>query len=95
MTMFAIKFELADDVVIVCSGEIGTVVGRWESINSAPRYLVRYRASDGRACEIWWDQDALVAPIDEVAKAKDPTAGGAVDRTVAAPPQDVGDGIPF
>lgn len=94
--MFAIKFDLEDDVVIACSGEIGAVVGRWESINSAPRYLIRYRAADGRACENWWDQDAIILATDEVAtQAPDPTAAGQVDRTVAAPAQDVGYGIDF
>lgn len=54
-------FELNQQVAIAASGEAGTVIGRAEYANSCNNYYVRYRASDGRATEAWWTEDALIA----------------------------------
>jgi hypothetical protein len=60
------RFALADRVAIMASGEDGTVVGRAEYTNAGSTYLVRYRATDGRAIEAWWAEDALVAAAGSV-----------------------------
>lgn len=57
--MDELKFELSASVVIEASGESGTVIGRSHFQNADPSYLVRYKASDGRAVEQWWAEDAL------------------------------------
>jgi hypothetical protein len=55
------KFAIEQRVRIVCSGEIGEVIGRAQYKNSTNQYLVRYQAADGRATEQWWSYDALRA----------------------------------
>lgn len=50
--------QLGDSVRIVCSGEIGEVVGIAHYRNSDSA-LIRYKAADGRAVELWWQFDAL------------------------------------
>lgn len=57
----AFKFELHQVVQIVAGSEIGEVVGRADYVNCVPRYLLRYKAADGRAAEVWWSEDALCA----------------------------------
>lgn len=52
-------FSLGTNVVITASGETGEVIGRAEYLTSEPSYFVRYRASDGRAVQQWWEQSAL------------------------------------
>jgi hypothetical protein len=56
-TIFA--HAVGDRVRIVESQEFGTVIGRAEYDYAEPQYLVRYRAADGRAVELWWTQGAL------------------------------------
>jgi hypothetical protein len=53
-----VKFNLNDTVRISVSGEEGQVVARSESVG-ATLYLIRYKAADGRAVEMWWDESAL------------------------------------
>lgn len=53
------KFELNQPVEITTSSERGTVKGRAEYTNSANSYWLQYQAADGRACNAWWDEDAL------------------------------------
>lgn len=57
--MNSYRFTLGQDVVIAASGETGVIVGRAEYTNSSNSYFVRYKASDGRATEAWWTEDAL------------------------------------
>ena len=59
--MHSFKFNLTQPVVITASGEEGVVVARAEYVNSSNSYFVRYAASDGRATEAWWSEDALEA----------------------------------
>lgn len=53
------KFELGEEVNITASGEHGQIIGRAEYQVSENAYLLRYRAADGRAVEIWWTESAL------------------------------------
>jgi hypothetical protein len=59
--MMSFKFNLCQLVEIAVSGESGVVIGRAEYANSCNCYLVRYKASDGRATEAWWNEDCLRA----------------------------------
>ena len=52
-------FDLGQAVRITASGEQGEVIGRAEYKTSENSYLVRYKAADGRALEIWWGESAL------------------------------------
>ena len=52
-------FSLNQSVTIKASGEQGIIVGRSEYTFCNPSYLVRYKASDGRAVENWWTEDSL------------------------------------
>lgn len=56
---YEFKFGLNDAVAIDVSNESGVVIGRAEYRTSTYRYLVRYKAADGRAVEAWWDAAAL------------------------------------
>lgn len=58
--MEGFAFSLGDKVTILASEEKGAIIGRAEYTNETPQYLVRYRAADGRATELWWHGDALV-----------------------------------
>lgn len=49
-----------DTVVIEVSGEVGTVIARADYPAKEASYCVRYKAADGRACEAWWDESALI-----------------------------------
>lgn len=53
------QFALNDEVTIAASGESGTIIARAEYSASAPQYLIRYKAADGRAVESWWNEDAI------------------------------------
>jgi len=53
------QFQLGDEVSIAVSGEKGTVIGRAEYTQDARRYLVRYKTGDGRATEVWWQENSL------------------------------------
>lgn len=55
------KFSLGQQVEIAVSGESGEVIARAEYATSCNSYLVRYKASDGRATVAWWDEDSLRA----------------------------------
>jgi len=55
----AFKFSLFDKVTIDISNERGEVVGRAEYPASENSYLMRYKATDGRAVESWWNESAL------------------------------------
>ncbi|MEM7211877.1 MAG: hypothetical protein AAF479_08295 [Pseudomonadota bacterium] len=59
MTEKTFKFELDDDVVIDCSGETGTIIGRAEYAASDNDYLIRYAAGDGRAVQQWWTETSI------------------------------------
>jgi hypothetical protein len=52
-------FDLNQPVKLTLSGEEGHIIARAEYISSAPSYLVRYEAADGRQVEAWWDENAL------------------------------------
>lgn len=52
-------FSLGERVSLIESNEEGTVVGRAEYTDMAPRYLVRYKGADGRLVEEWWSGEAL------------------------------------
>ena len=58
------KFHLNQKVEVACSDEVGTVIGRYETVTAEPQYFVRYKAADGRAVESWWTESALVAYWD-------------------------------
>ena len=53
------KFELENIVLIEASSETGKVIGRAQYLNGQNNYLIRYKAADGRAVELWWGEDAL------------------------------------
>ena len=53
------KFGIRQIVKIQDSDETGTVIGRAEYSASENTYLIRYRAADGRAVEVWWGESAL------------------------------------
>ena len=62
------KFELGDQVLITCSGETGTVIGRAQYLDSFDNFYVRYKSGIGVACQQWWDGRALEAkPAEETA----------------------------
>ena len=65
------EFDMNTPVQVIISGETGLVIGRVEYMTCENRYLVRYRAADGRAVEDWWDESALQSP--EVEKPEGPT----------------------
>ncbi|MCQ9146111.1 hypothetical protein [Ochrobactrum sp. BTU2] len=53
------KLELGQTVTLAMSGEQGVVVGRAEYEIDEDRYLVRYKAGDGRLVENWWPESAI------------------------------------
>lgn len=55
------EFDLKSKVKITTSDEAGEVVGRAEYPASPNSYLIRYKAADGRAVKIWWDENSLEA----------------------------------
>jgi hypothetical protein len=57
--MRSFKFDMGQQVTITSSDENGEVIGRAEYATSENTYLLRYRASDGRATENWWGESAL------------------------------------
>lgn len=57
----AFKHKLKAQVRLVDSGEVGTVIGRAESIDGKPQYSIRYMAADGRQVESWWADSAIEA----------------------------------
>lgn len=59
--MSEFRFNIGDRVTISASGESGLVVGRAEYESGVVSFLVRYKAGDGRAVEVWWNDSALVS----------------------------------
>ena len=59
--MSPFKFSLGQILKLDESEEAGTVIGRVEYAHDEPRYLLRYRAGDGRQVESWWGESALTA----------------------------------
>lgn len=53
------KYKMGSTIKISISGEVGEIVGRVEYPTSKS-YLIRYKASDGRAVESWWDETAII-----------------------------------
>ena len=54
------KFELNDNVTISASGERGVVKGRAEYATGAENcYYVIYKAGDGTAKKVWWEESDL------------------------------------
>ena len=53
-------FDLGNEVVIVCSGESGQIIGRADYLDGDDMYNIRYKAADGRAVEAWWAESAIV-----------------------------------
>lgn len=52
-------FDLGSSVSLISSGEDGIITGRSEYSSAENSYLVRYKAGDGRAVEVWWAESAL------------------------------------
>lgn len=52
-------FGLNDEVTIRGNGLKGTVIGCWQSIDSRPKYQVRFYDSTGRLCEWWYAAEDL------------------------------------
>lgn len=55
------KFEIGARVKITMSGETGTVIARADYRDACDAYLVLYRAADGRAVSVWWNDPDLEA----------------------------------
>ena len=56
------KFELGAAVALAISGEVGKVTGICQYTQGEMRYLVQYKAADGRAAEEWWSESSLASP---------------------------------
>lgn len=52
-------YDLQTKVVIEESGESGTVVGQAHFLDGGDQFMVRYKAGDERAVEVWWAESAL------------------------------------
>ena len=62
--MHQFKFDLQQQVRIICSGEVGEVIGRCEYANGAPpSYLLRYSTALAVAHEAWWSEESLEAAL--------------------------------
>ncbi|MCH4539120.1 hypothetical protein [Ochrobactrum sp. A-1] len=59
--MNTLVFNLRDRVKLAESGETGEIIGRSQYTTDEPRYLIRYKAGDGRQVESWWGESALRA----------------------------------
>jgi hypothetical protein len=57
--MRSFLFNLNQKVRLIDSQEHGTVVGRAEYSSDENRYLIRYKAGDGRLTEVWWNESAI------------------------------------
>lgn len=57
--MSTFKFQFDQQVSIKVSGEVGDIIGRADYPNREAGYFLRYKATDGRAAESWWDESAL------------------------------------
>ena len=52
-------YPLGAKARVICSGEIGQIIGRAEYTHYAPQVMLRYKAADGRAVEAWWALEAV------------------------------------
>lgn len=52
----------SETVRMIASEEKGAIIGRAEYLHDETRYLVRYKAADGRQVEDWWGQSAIIRP---------------------------------
>lgn len=68
------KFELGAAVALAISGEVGKVTGICQYTQGEMRYLVQYKAADGRAAEEWWSESSLASPA--------PVGGAAIGDTL-------------
>jgi hypothetical protein len=68
-------YLLGQRVAIVESGECGTVIARAQYERNEDRYLVRYKAADGRATEAWWQESAITYAVGSVPPPFAPMAG--------------------
>lgn len=60
--MNSFSFALGLKAKIIASGESGQIIARAQYLDGSPnRYLLRYKAADGRAVEDWWSEDAIEA----------------------------------
>lgn len=59
--MNSFAFRLLQAVYLTLSGESGHVIGRAEYSHGTAQYYVRYLSADGRQCEGWFGDDALVS----------------------------------
>jgi hypothetical protein len=59
------NFELNQYVAISVSNEMGHIKGRAEYADHANGYQVHYKAADGRAEEKWFDENDLIAVVDD------------------------------
>jgi hypothetical protein len=55
-------YGLSETVRMIASEEKGAIIGRAEYLHDETRYLVRYKAADGRQVEDWWGQSAIIRP---------------------------------
>lgn len=53
-------FSLNEQVKLVLSGEKGVVLGIAKYVETNPSFYVRFVAADGRQCEGWFSEQALV-----------------------------------
>lgn len=53
------KFNLAQKVSVIVSGETGHVKGRAEFIPEGDRYFLHMKAADGRAVDCWFDESEI------------------------------------
>lgn len=50
---------LGRKATIVCSGEVGEIIGVAIYKDAKTDFLLRYKSADGRAVESWWKVGAL------------------------------------
>lgn len=88
MTKTVFTHELGAKVALALSGEKGVVVARLESAESSPQYRVRFVAADGRQCEDWFTDPAIVkdasAPKKETKASKSAFAVSADEVAASA-----------
>jgi hypothetical protein len=53
------KYLLGSKVRIICSNEVGQVIGRAEYLAGQIQYQIRYANAAGQAVEQWWSEDAI------------------------------------
>jgi len=53
--------KLGDKMKITCNGKTGKVIGYSVHLTAERRILLRYKSSDGRPVEAWWNLSELEA----------------------------------